>query len=285
MRKIKHILVPTDFTEAADNAFAYANRLAIELDARITVLHVYTDEFIHPTPHILRRNLLDERKELAQKRIWKYVRQNAPDLPEGDLAVLPTVGINTIVKGGNPPEVINKIAELEQVDLIIMGTRDQHKTTDRILGSVATFVGRQAACPVLVIPPGVTFVPPKHIAYASDLSDGDLMDMQSLVYWAGKFKACIHWVHVDKTNDERVKTCGEEFEHIFQINAPALEVGFTRLEAPDLFTGLDAFVEEKDIDLLVMHPHRNKVFENIFKVSATKKMVHRTQVPLLLFHD
>ena len=67
MRRIKHILVPTDFTEAADNAFAYANRLAVEMNAKITVLHVYTDEFIHPTPHVLRRNLLDERKELAQK--------------------------------------------------------------------------------------------------------------------------------------------------------------------------------------------------------------------------
>ena len=38
---MKNILFPTDFSEAANNAFVYALKLAEQFDAKITTLHVY----------------------------------------------------------------------------------------------------------------------------------------------------------------------------------------------------------------------------------------------------
>lgn len=40
-RKVKKILVPTDFSETSHNAFEYAIHLADDLGASIIVLHTY----------------------------------------------------------------------------------------------------------------------------------------------------------------------------------------------------------------------------------------------------
>ncbi|MFZ4427736.1 MAG: universal stress protein, partial [Saprospiraceae bacterium] len=45
MRKIHRILFPTDFSEAAQNAFRYCRSLADALSAEIFVLHVVYPEY------------------------------------------------------------------------------------------------------------------------------------------------------------------------------------------------------------------------------------------------
>jgi nucleotide-binding universal stress UspA family protein len=56
MKKIRNILVPTDFSVSARNAFHYARGLAEALDANLTVVHV--KEYFLPTSELSMTPLL-----------------------------------------------------------------------------------------------------------------------------------------------------------------------------------------------------------------------------------
>jgi nucleotide-binding universal stress UspA family protein len=138
---IRHILVPTDFSEPSTQAVTYAFELAQTVGAQLSLLHVievpaYAIEVSLPLEHLEQ----DARRELA--RI----------LPEAETA---HVAVTRLVEMGVPAQRILETATAEQVDLIVMATHGRTGLSHLVLGSVAERVVRLAPCPVLTIrPPG-----------------------------------------------------------------------------------------------------------------------------------
>lgn len=137
-----HILVPTDFSDYADQALEYATQLAKALGARLTVLHV-----IHLSPLVMGEMgaaglvpYLEDIEADAQQRLQAILdRVNQQGL-QGDTAVVQGVPFQTIVDR----------AGTEGIDLIVMGTHGRTGLTHVLIGSVAEKVVRLAPCPVLV---------------------------------------------------------------------------------------------------------------------------------------
>ena len=61
-----------------------------------------------------------------------------------------------IVEDGMAAETILEQAELEAIDLIVLGTHRQSSLERVVLGSVAESVMQEATVPVLTVPPAVT---------------------------------------------------------------------------------------------------------------------------------
>ena len=144
MKPITHILVPTDFSDSADHALAYAVTLADQLGATVHLIHVfddpdtvsvYSDAYV-PMPAEVRTALLtDIRRQLA-------TRTTAAGHEK----------VTTEVLTGPPPaQAIVEAAKRNQCDLIVMGTHGRHGMAHLLLGSVAERVVRTAMCPVLVV--------------------------------------------------------------------------------------------------------------------------------------
>ena len=138
-----HVLVPTDFSEFAEQALDYAIRLARTLNARLTVLHV-----IQPIPLAgvdmgvaLPATYLQEVEEAVQGSM------------EAALARVTAAGLTgeRVVLYGVPFQEIVETAKARQVDLIIMGTHGRTGLLHVLLGSVAEKVVRLAPCSVLVV--------------------------------------------------------------------------------------------------------------------------------------
>jgi universal stress protein A len=142
MATITRILVPTDFSEGADEALAYALTLADQVDATVRLVHVFDD----PAAVVLDAHV--------------YV----PMLPEMRTEIMTTIGreltaraatahkdVPTEVLTGAPAKAIVDAAKQHQCDLIVMGTQGRHGVAHLLLGSVAERVVRTAACPVLVV--------------------------------------------------------------------------------------------------------------------------------------
>lgn len=135
MRTIQHILCPTDFSSTADKAMRYAEKLAIELEAKLTLLHTFDTPAtwnlqgqVHPiNPDVerqLNELLIDSPHSAAIQR-----RQHA----------------------GAPGEVICWTAQDQKCDLIVMGTHGRTGLQHLLFGSVAEYVLRHARSPVLTI--------------------------------------------------------------------------------------------------------------------------------------
>jgi universal stress protein A len=158
-----HVLVPTDFSEAAQHALRYALEEATLHHAKVTLLHVLpahtgTDVyFITECPG-------------AQARfdpvLWGRLSTSTPPQPtvilydhnEEALTQLRDLMPDTFhgtweveVAVGPPADTIVRVAHKRDTDLIVMGTHKRTRLQHVLLGSVADKVVRLAPCPVLTV--------------------------------------------------------------------------------------------------------------------------------------
>jgi universal stress protein A len=142
---ITRILVPTDFSETADAAFAYAQTLAAPFGASLHLVHVFSDPYVlsayapdvyAEVPAVLREEALRQVDDELKKRAWK----NDTGVP-----------IITATAIGLTARELVRYATDHAIDLIVMGTHGRHGIARYLLGSVAEHIVRIAPCPVLTV--------------------------------------------------------------------------------------------------------------------------------------
>jgi len=144
--KIRNILVATDFSPIARNAFDTALRIARAAGARITLAHVVPSQVvIHAgLPVGIRSEVVRLSKALLEKdrrRLEKLVAA----------ARRGRVRASGAMHEGDPPEELLRIVEETKPDVIVIGTHGRGGAAHLLLGSVAEKVVRLAGCPVLVV--------------------------------------------------------------------------------------------------------------------------------------
>ena len=147
-RRIRTILVPTDFSESAARALSWARMLARALGARIVVLHVLDFPLIWmpvgglgsiptPVPSAAADQLTAE-----ARAILETIAQDAPEVTE------------RVLRTGHPREIILTAARELGADVIVMGTHGRRGVSDLFIGSVAEHVVRHSLVPVWTIRAG-----------------------------------------------------------------------------------------------------------------------------------
>lgn len=144
-RRLRTVLVPTDFSEDAAYAVRAAQRIlhAAEPGARLLLLHAYhlPVEFTALGTMPVTPTLFAD----AQEQARKHLEEMAKPLRDAGLAV------DTVAREGYAPTVIEEVARTEAVDLIAMGTHGRSGLQRLLLGSTAERVVQHAPCPVLVV--------------------------------------------------------------------------------------------------------------------------------------
>lgn len=144
-RTIRTILVPTDFSTAAELAIAAAHRLLapLEQDARLILLNVFNlpIEYTAYGPIPTSVSFLQDTGLEAERRLYEA----AQALQREGLTV------ETVAREGDPGHVIAEEAEKRGADLIAMGTRGLTGLRHLLLGSTAERVVEYAPCPVMTI--------------------------------------------------------------------------------------------------------------------------------------
>lgn len=135
-----HILMPHDFSENANRAFAYVQQLADHGARAVTLLHVQDTNAIER--HFTAGRLMREADEADAKRL-------AP--MREDLLKRGVPEVNVVVKHGSPKQVISA-ATMEGVSLVVMGSQGHGRVKEFFVGSVSYEVVRRSNAPVLLIP-------------------------------------------------------------------------------------------------------------------------------------
>jgi len=138
--KLKHILVPVDFTECMEKALAYAVPFARQFGATLTLLHVVEPTFM-PAPEMGAVMNVDTRYDGAEELEKLRVR------------LVDQVRCEAMVRNGIPEtEIINVARELA-TDLIILSTHGRSGIERLLLGSTVEKVVRRAGCPIFIVRP------------------------------------------------------------------------------------------------------------------------------------
>jgi universal stress protein A len=141
METIRKILVPTDFSAHAQEAFRVAHGLAKALGATLVVFHVARA----PAVATEDGRLLSDPTKKDSKDLWEELKKVAASDP----AV--KVQREVIVADRNFAGHILNIVEKQGCELIVMGTHGRGWLEHVLFGSTTDEVVRKAHCPVMVV--------------------------------------------------------------------------------------------------------------------------------------
>ncbi len=275
---MKRILFPTDFSDAANNAFIYALEIAKAFRLPLTTLHVYQLPDISQVhlPHTLRE--VYDSIELEEFENFKNQIPVLRKLAEKHgLADVPLE--NMMEEGPTVPTIINT-AKKTEAELIIMGTQGATGLSSLLFGSNTAEVMENAPCPVLGVPEKARFDGKiDHIAVAIDLDKDETAALEYTLRFARPFKAQLHCLNV---NTSQVGTPEEKMEELRKrYQNSGLSCRFEILKGDRIYEPLSQYVEEHQIDLLVMLTHQRNFLQELFDYSKTKKMIYQAKMPIL----
>lgn len=254
MDAIHSILFPTSCKSIESKAFEYTLEVAKKFRANVQVLHVCELNLDVMVPGILRYQLAQEQKKTAKLVLENWLKQF-------DVA---GVEIKQEVELGFAKETIARYANKRQdIELIVMGSNDNHGFTKMIRGTVISATIEDVFCPVLIIPKGIVFQAIKNMAYVTPVVEDWRPSFPQLKSIAAKFDACLYVTHLAKAPSEET----EEAKHV------VLE---------DYEGALHAFVYNANLHLLVTLASVRSTFRKILKYSKAQKMAFENLIPLLV---
>ena len=140
---MKHIVVPVDGSEAANQAAVFAHEWAQASGAGLTLLYVYDA----PAAAMLGFQALS-RDEMEATKI--NVAKGSFDAAKRAIGQS-GVKVETEVVIGHPGTEIVTFAKSRRADLVVMGNRGLSRVAGLLMGSVSEYVVRHAHCPVTIV--------------------------------------------------------------------------------------------------------------------------------------
>jgi nucleotide-binding universal stress UspA family protein len=134
------ILVAVDGSESARRAFERSVYLAQRCDSRLDIIHVVLDS-TYGGDSAVTFQLIEDLKERGKKLLEQYKSETKRN----------NVQAETLLELGDHAQVIIDIANKNDYDLIIMGSRGLGPFKELLLGSVSFKVMHHAKCPVMVV--------------------------------------------------------------------------------------------------------------------------------------
>ena len=274
---MKTILVPTDFSTAASNAVEYAVEIAKLSKAKLVLFHAYIVPVIPAeTTLVITADEMERNAMKGLKKIAKEIHQESGK----------EITIDCVCRNGFAVDEINGYAEENKVDLIVMGMEGTGYIMEKIIGSTTTTVIKKSKFPVLAIDKTVRYRSIKKIALACDYSE---MKNSSAVNLLKRFTTLFHSKLYIVNVINELQPVAEVGKDIAAMKLEQLLANFEHssyhIENEDVIEGINRFVEEKSIDMVVMIPHKHTALKNFFSEPHTKRMAFHTKVPLLTLHE
>lgn len=275
------LLIPTDFSQNALNAIKYGMELFKYETCEIYIMHAYADEvfqldpFMEPTQlkEVQKRILKQVNIELAS--IEKQVRSFSPN---------PRHEVFPIANFGSLIDEANDIVEFENIDLIIMGTRGKAGDKKLTFGSNTLQVMKYVKCPVLAVPENYNDIHPVHILFPSDfMIPYKRRELKLVCNLSKSYAAMIHLLYVSGSN--RLSLRQQNNKAFIDSVFTGVDADFEHITGNDIAEAINNFIEEKNIDLLVMVNSRHSYLESVLFDSKIEKIGLEVQIPFLVLQN
>jgi len=276
---MKKILFPTDFSDAATNAFVHALEFAKIVNAELILLHtfeipVYDSQFFPENYATIYSSI-----ELAKFEMFK-----------GEIPKLKTIAAernlsDIVIKhrlmDGDLLYNLKNAVEEDQIDFVIMGTTGASDWTKFFLGSNTNSVISGVDVPVLCIPVDAKFKKIKTIGFTTRYREKDKKELKKVLKIAKKTNARVKSLYVKTSNSDVTDVTVKEWEKEFAGE----NVEFLVLPSDEVKETILDFILYKDIDILTTITHKRSFFESIFESSFSKKITKEVSVPVLIMHE
>jgi len=281
---MKSILIPTDFSSAANNAYLYGLHLANQLGLKVYVLHTYMASVLSSThaghPELLQK--LYEEIELSKFEKYKnsvsHLRQLAEDnnLNANDIVFL--------FEEGPLVSTIKKTVAENDVYAIVMGTVGSSGISKTMIGTNTVDVIKNVNKPVLAIPTQAKFKPIEKVAFTTLFREKDKPALQEIVNISQKIPFetfCINVLH-NKDYLTDILLQADEWGKIY--DKTNLEFVFLENDQ-SVENTINKFLAENEIDILAVVKRNRSFFDRLISSSLSNEFVFHSHIPTWVFHE
>ncbi len=272
---MKRILVPTDFSNFAENALQVAASIAKKNNCEIFLLHLLE------LPHqmnvaVIGRSSIPEVMLFIQK-----ANENLQKIKEQPY--LDGISVHASIQFERAFSGVLSFNKKNGIDLIVMGSHGTSGIEEIIIGSNTEKIVRLSEIPVLVIKknnPNFTF---NNFVFASDFSEEIKKPFQKMVEFAKIFNANLFLVTICTPNSFKTT---KEAEGIMKKFIKSFEIkNYTAHIYNDVNVenGIVNFTNSINADLIGLCTHGRTGFAHFFNGSISEDLVNHTVKPVITF--
>lgn len=270
---MKRILVPTDFSEHAEDALKVAAQIAKKNDSEIILLHML--ELPHQSNDAILGGISIPETMLFMKKANETLDEVASK------PYLDGIAVTEVVKMDKPIHGITQISKDYDVDLIVMGSHGSTGIEELLIGSNTEKVVRNSEIPVLVIKNNITDFNASNIVFASDFSDEAKRPFEKLLNFIKLFDSKLHLVTICTPNSFKPTHVSEkamtDFISHFDISNYTTQIyNDTNIEK-----GIINFSNKINADLIGMCTHGRTGFAHFFNGSISEGLVNHAVRPVI----
>lgn len=269
------ILVPTDFSDTAENAVNYAINMANFFSANLILLHVNQIPISTPEFGIAAYNFAEVKKDslytLNEKAL--KIKKEYPQISE----------VECFSEIGDSSDLIAEFSKNHNVDIVVMGNSGHgSKFKKNIFGSTSVTVAKKIAVPLMIVPPEVKYKAINNMAYACVYDEQietstSLMKVRSLNNEFNSLLSVLHVIPENHLINEKEANIDVYVENKLSTTEHRTYI----LTENNVSVGILDFVKDHNMDMIVVEPQKHSLFHSLFHSSVTNELAFFSTVPVL----
>ena len=272
---MKRILVPTDFSEYAENALKAAALIAKKNKSEIFILHLLElpnqmNDAIIGGSSIPEETLFIEK---ANEIMQKFKEQ----------PYLNGITVHSTVKFEKPFSGILSFNKKNKIDLIVMGSHGTSGIEEILMGSNTEKIVRLSDIPVLVVKKSLDTFDIKNIVFASDFSKEIKKPFLKMIEFAKIFDANLTLVTICTPNSFKTTAIAEKTMKDFIKNFKIKNYSINIYNDFNIEKGVINFTNTIGADLIGLCTHGRTGLSHFFNGSTSEELVNHTIKPIITF--
>lgn len=259
---MNNILVPVGSSENSVSNLQYAIDLAKEINANVYLVSVF--------------------KELSKvgglSKLNTILEQDTEDRLNEVLSLVDKKGVNVIAHTikGEVFDGINRICKQVPIDLMVLAPRSNSIKEEVYLGKTSGKLLKQTNVPILVVPEGAKFQPPKTMlmAFKNGTFEQDGL-LEAVKQFKQSFSTEINVLHVETPETT------EDMKNVSD-NLKALQTSYTQVEAATTFQAVIEYFQHFNPDMLCVIRRKRGFFKKLWEKNEIHKREFHTSKPLLV---
>lgn len=272
---MKKILIPTDFSEQAENALKVAAQIAKKHHAEIYLLHTLELPMQKIDPLSANQNLPEAMyfMQLAHKHFETLLEKN----------YLQGINVHEIVEFYEIFRGVYQVCKKHKIDLVVMGSQGTNSFKEMLIGSNTEKVVRTSEVPVLVVKKEHPLFMVDDFVFASNFKDHYKAPYIKATEFAKLFEAKIHLLMVNTAGHFMTTHDAKERMHEFAKCSDFKNYTVNIYNDVNVEKGIMNFSQSISADLIGMCTHGRQGLSSFFNGSISEDLVNNAKRPVMTF--
>jgi nucleotide-binding universal stress UspA family protein len=278
----KKILIPTDFSDNAWNATAYALQLYKGIVCEFYLVNAYNNK-VPSKGDLIKENagsLSFQGEKMKSEQGLQTILQRIQSLENNDKH---TFSLHSIQD--DTLSAIKTLVAKRDVEMVIMGTKGASNYKNKAFGShTINVMENLTICPIIGVPYDAEEVDIKDIVFSTSFKTHyKRREFSHLVELATVHEANISILHVNDNNS--LSKTQIESKQLLEECLEGVSYNFHEVKNSNVAVAVKGFVSGSNCDMIAFINRKHSFFSTLFNTPMVQELGMFSKVPLFIMHE